>query len=266
MNEQLPADANSTNDGRYRLIDAYRGITMISMVLYHTCYDLFAAFGKDPGWVAEKSVFLWQQSICISFILVSGMVWRFGRRRALKRGLILIAFGTAITLVTTAIMPDQAIHYGILTFIGIATVFMIPLDKIPHKPKSGKNNPVLTELLHIVICLVLFAVTKHLPNGYIGTRYHVLAGFPDALYRHSYLAPLGLPASGFRSADYFPLIPWMFMYLTGHHLGNILFENEAFIKLGRRKIPFLSWLGTKSLLVYIIHQPVCFGIVWLICR
>jgi uncharacterized membrane protein len=56
------------------------------------------------------------------------------------------------------------------------------------------------------------------------------------------------------------------MYILGYHLGKILLDNEAFKKPGTTWIPFLSWFGRKSLLVYIIHQPVCFGIVWLICR
>ena len=276
---------NSTDakNVRFHLLDAFRGVTMISMVLYHSCYDYFSAFGKNPGWIATKGAFLWQQSICISFILLSGMVWRFGRRHALKRGLILIALGSAITLITVAFMPSQAIHYGILTFMGIATLFMIPLDRLwnrnntesntiespagtPYNSKFGKNKPVLTELFHIVICLIIFAVTKHMPHGYIGTRYHILVHMPDALYKYAALAPLGFPAPGFGSADYFPVIPWIFMYLTGFHLGNILFDRDSFIKIGNKRIPFLSWLGTKSLLVYIIHQPVCFGIVWLICR
>ena len=66
--------------------------------------------------------------------------------------------------------------------------------------------------------------------------------------------------------SFFPVIPWIFMYVFGYHLGNLLLNNNTFTKLGSRRIPILSWLGTKSLLVYIIHQPICYGIVWLICR
>ncbi|MCR4807088.1 MAG: DUF1624 domain-containing protein [Lachnospiraceae bacterium] len=253
-------------DKRNQLIDAFRGLTMISMVLYHTCYDYFAAFGNDPSWTGKRGVFLWQQSICISFILVSGLVWKAGRKHALRRGLILIGLGTAITLITVALMPGQAIYYGILTFMGMACLFMIPLDRLMVNSKFGKNKPVLTELIHILICLILFALTKHLPNGYIGTRYHRLITLPDVLYSNAALAPLGLPSPSFRSADYFPLIPWFFMFIIGYRLGNILLENEGFNKAGRIRIPFLSWLGTKSLLVYIIHQPICYALVWLICR
>ncbi|MCR5356687.1 MAG: DUF1624 domain-containing protein [Lachnospiraceae bacterium] len=251
---------------RLCLIDAYRGITMISMVLYHACYDYFSAFGINPQWIAGRGAFLWQQSICISFILVSGLVWTLGQKHALKRGLILLALGTVISLVTTVFMPSQAIYYGILTFMGFATLFMIPLDKLfSLNQKSGKNNPVLTELIHIIICLLLFALTKHISGGYIGTRYHRLVSLPDSLYAYPFLTPFGLPAHGFTSADYFPLIPWLFMYLTGYHAGKIISTCPSILKRLKKRIPLLSKLGTKSLLVYIIHQPVCYAVVWLIC-
>ncbi|MBR6486568.1 MAG: DUF1624 domain-containing protein [Lachnospiraceae bacterium] len=243
---------------------------MISMVLYHACYDYFCAFGKDPLWVGTRSAFIWQQSICISFILVSGMVWKFGKKDAIKRGLILILLGFAITLVTIFIMPGEAIYYGILTFIGIATLFTILYDKAatlkPVNPKFGRNKSVPTELLHCIICLILFALTKHLPHGYIGTKYNTFITLPDGLYKFPALIPLGLPTPDFRSSDYFPVIPWIFMYFLGYRLGNILFKNETFIRIGEKRIPFLSWFGRKSLLVYIIHQPICFLLVWLICR
>ncbi len=258
------ADAKASRE-RLRLIDAFRGFTMISMVLYHGCYDYFAAFGKNPSWILTRGAFLWQQSICISFIFISGFVWSLGRKHALKRGIILLALGTVITLVTAAFMPSEAIYYGILTFMGIATLLMIPLDKLHHL-KIGKNKPVLTEMIHIIICLLLFALTKHMPNGYIGTRYHVLKKLPDMLYKYAALTPLGLPAPGFSSADYFPVIPWIFMYMTGHHAGNILLNNETFNRVGKHNVPVISKLGTKSLLVYIIHQPVCYALLLLILR
>ncbi|MCR5508126.1 MAG: DUF1624 domain-containing protein [Lachnospiraceae bacterium] len=254
-----------SNGGRLHLIDAFRGFTMISMVLYHSCYDWFEAFGHNPGWIFNRGAFIWQQSICISFIIISGMVWCMGRRHAVKRGLILLALGTAVTLVTVGFMPSQAIYYGILTFMGCATLLMIPLDKLfGYNQKSGKNTLVLTELIHILICLLLFAVSKHIPNGYIGTEYHRIFDLPDTIYRFRCLAILGLPDPAFSSADYFPVIPWIFMYLSGYHAGKMLPGLRAeFLK---KRIPFLSKLGTKSLLVYIIHQPVCYAIVMLLNR
>ena len=284
-------------------IDAYRGFTMISMILYHSCYDYFIVFGRNPGFIGSRAAYLWQQSICISFILVSGMVWPFGKKHALRRGLILILLGTAITFVTVVFMPSESIYYGILTFMGAATLITMICDKgfmilgaslddlsSVNKPDVHTTGDSVSDtefitaedrkktsgsmgkskfpagLVHVIICLILFALTKHLPNGYIGSRFHPLISIPKTLYRYPSLAVFGLPPADFFSADYFPIIPWIFMYILGYHLGGLLLSNESFIKLGTRKIPFLSWLGTKSLPVYIIHQPVCFGLIWLLCH
>lgn len=258
---------------RYFFLDACRGLTMISMVLYHASYDYFIIFMKDYEWLLSRTTYLWQQSICISFIIISGMVWPLGKKHALRRGLVLIALGTAITFITLFFMPDEAIHYGILTFMGIATLFTILYNRFmqlifnkPDNSKIGKNESAPTEILLCLISLLLFALTRHFPNGYIGTRLHILIRLPDSIYRYPALAPLGFPPSDFRSSDYFPVIPWIFMYIFGYHLGKLLFVQTAFNKLGSIKIPILSRLGTKSLLVYIIHQPICYGIIWLICR
>ncbi len=318
---------------RNHIIDAYRGFTMVSMILYHSCYDYFIVFGRNYDFLRSKSAFLWQQSICISFILVSGLVWPLGKKHVLKRGLVLLLLGSAITFVTSVFMPNEAIYYGILTFMGIATLLMLPYDMVqrrslpgtkvqqenlsgsaaqyrnipitevqstgipnmafqntdnkktdgrtedthtPDNPKFGKNISVPTESLirpfkskdkiFIIVYLILFVLTKHVPNGYIGTRYHALMFLPEAIYRFPVLTPLGLPTASFTSGDYFPVIPWIFLYMTGYHLSGFLLSNPVIKKAGSKKIPVLSWFGTKSLLVYIIHQPVCYGIIWLFCH
>lgn len=263
---------DNTGSKRFHILDAYRGVTMISMVLYHASYDYFIIFMKNYDWLMSKVTFLWQQSICISFIIISGIVWPFGKKHALKRGLILIALGTAITFVTLIFMPNETIYYGILTFMGIATLFTIPYDNLANIidiKRSGRNDRASagnSDIIMIFICLILFALTRHFPNGYIGSRSHIITRLPENLYKYPAFAPLGFPPSDFRSSDYFPVLPWIFMYIFGYHLGRILFKIDRIRKLLTYRIPFLTRLGTKSLLVYIIHQPVCYCIVWAIVK
>ena len=282
--------SNKINHSRNYIIDAYRGITIISMVLYHACFDYFISFGRNTDWLKSQATFLWQQSICISFIIVSGMVWPLGKKRAIKRSIILLIMGFIITIVTMIITPETAIHYGILTFIGLATLFMIPIDRMINQntsssnsllksddnTKIGKNIPVPAEsfvdsnssniknAVGIIICLILFMITKHFPNGYIGTRRHAFINLPMSMYKYVALIPFGFPTPDFVSGDYFPLIPWIFMYILGYFLGRVLFTNDRFNRIGEIRIPILSFLGTKSLLIYALHQPVCYGIMWLL--
>ena len=57
---------------RYRLLDTLRGFSLVSMILYHICWDLVHMYGFDWPWFMKTQGYLWQQSICWLFIFVSG--------------------------------------------------------------------------------------------------------------------------------------------------------------------------------------------------
>ena len=75
---------------RYAGLDTLRGVTLVSMMAYHACWDLVYIFGMDWDWYGSFGAYLWQQSICWTFILLSGYCVQLGRHR-LRRGL--MAFG-----------------------------------------------------------------------------------------------------------------------------------------------------------------------------
>ena len=118
----------STHEGRYDLIDTIRGIAIVSMVIFHCCYDIFMVYGHDPSWYSQSAVHVWQQSICWTFILVSGFVWSWGRSGNLKRGIMLNVWGLVISGVTVLAMPAEAVWFGILNCIGCAVLLMLPLE------------------------------------------------------------------------------------------------------------------------------------------
>ena len=74
---------------RYHLLDGLRGLTLVSMILYHGMYDLVELYGVSVGWFFRTPGYIWQQSICWTFILLSGFCWRLGKE-PLKRGLLKI--------------------------------------------------------------------------------------------------------------------------------------------------------------------------------
>jgi len=79
-----------------------------------------------------------------------------------------------------------------------------------------------------------------------------------------WLYPLGLTAPGFRSADYFPLLPWFFLFLTGTVLGGWCLSHRDSRLLTKFLPAVLTWPGRHSLIIYILHQPVLYGICLLI--
>lgn len=45
-------------------LDSLRGLTLVSMIAYHTCWDLVYLYGFDWGWYRSFQAYVWQQSIC----------------------------------------------------------------------------------------------------------------------------------------------------------------------------------------------------------
>lgn len=243
----------STKPEREHLVDALRGAAVLSMVAFHFCYDLFIVLGRDPDWYERRPVFLWQQSICWCFILVSGYVWRWGRRGAWKRGLLLNLCGVLVTAVTRLAVPEETVWFGVLSFLGCAVLLLIPLEKPLEK---------LPPALGFALSALLFALLRPLAAGRIGLGPLSLA-VPPALYT-PLLTPLGLPYPGFRSGDYFPLLPWLFLYLAGFYLAPLLHRSSIWRELAQKKLEPLGWIGRKSLWIYLLHQPLCMALAWVL--
>lgn len=58
---------------RYPFLDALRGFSLCSMTLYHLLWDIVYLSGRSLPWYDGMAGYLWQQSICWTFIAVSGM-------------------------------------------------------------------------------------------------------------------------------------------------------------------------------------------------
>ena len=103
--------------GRYALLDELRGLDLVSMILYHACWDMMFLFGIWMDWYAGMPGRLWQQTICWVFILLSGFCAPFGRHM-LRRGVTVFAAGALVTAVTLVFMPGNRVIFGVLTFRG----------------------------------------------------------------------------------------------------------------------------------------------------
>ncbi len=238
---------------RYNLIDSLRGFAIINMVLYHLIYDLVRIFKVDISWFSGFSAYMWEQFICITFILISGISWHFSRNN-LKRGIIFFACGCGISLFTYIFIPDEVIWFGILNLLGFAMLITVLISKL-----FQKVNPILGFILSIFI----FMVTKGISQKFIGILGIPVLSLPDFLYSNSLFAFIGFPGPKFSSSDYFPLFPWLFLYFSGYFLWRII-KNTKAEKIMMIKIPVLNVIGKYSLIIYILHQPVIYGILYLL--
>ena len=229
----------------YGLLDTVRGVCILSMVAYHGMYDLVDIFGLPSAWYTGLPGYIWQQSICWTFILLSGLCWQLSRRHV-KRGLLLVGCGAAITLITWLVMPSQRILYGVLNLLGLSALLLIPLDKVFRKIPAWAG---------LLGALLLFALTKNVARGSLGFEGLVLCRLPRWLYATDLLAVVGFPSPNFWSTDYFPLLPWFFLFCAGYFLWSLLDKSPRAKALLRPGLRPLSFLGRHSLVIYLAHQP-----------
>lgn len=233
---------------RYYILDDVRGLAVISMALYHLCWDLVNFAGVRIDWYAALPGRIWQLSICVTFITLSGFCRRLSRANA-RRGLTVLLSGAVVTAATALVMPDSFVRFGILTLIGSCMLLTVPLDKalLRVSPAAG-----------LAVCAALFVLGYGVESG---TAVFGLVRLPDWLYRNILTAYFGFPPQGFVSVDYYPLLPWVFLFAAGYFLCGALSRRGWLSPLERRGIKPLEWVGRHALAIYLLHQPVLAAIV-----
>ncbi len=192
---------------------------------YQTFWQVFATIGA--------SIFLLIVGISMNLSYAKDKnIWRFA-----KRGTFIFALGLLITFVTWIFVPLDYIRFGVLHLIGLSIIIGYPFLKLDKK-------------------FALFA----------GLGF-VLAGFVIGTFIASTnaLLFLGVTTSSFSSLDYFPIFPWFGLVLMGLFLGKWLYpDGKSKFKLPEIKLSKpVSWLGRHSLVIYLIHQPIIIGLLFL---
>ena len=228
--------------GRIRAMDALRGLCVVLMCFHHFFYDL-AAFLGAPWWLFSNPVFNVLHYIFAGcFILLSGVSSRFSRSN-LRRGLKLLAIALALTAVTWAgdffgkkllgQEPGVLIVCGVLHMLAACMLIYGLTRKLWDR---------LPDWVMILFCVLGTVLTARLANG-------VLIGGPGWLF------PFGFVTEGFYSADYFPLFPWLFVFLFGTWLGEKIRAGKLPEGFYTYRVPFFPAVGRHALLIYILHQP-----------
>ena len=224
---------------RYYALDVLRGLSILLMVCYHWGYDL-VLYDLLPDWVLYNPLLDGLQLFFASvFVAISGASSTFSRNNW-RRGLKILLCALAVTAATYWFDPGSTVRFGILHFLGAAALLyqlLRPLlERFPPNP---------------LVCLALFFAAR------FATKPH---------YNVPGLWWLGFRQPGFSSGDYFPLLPWFFMYLLGGWLGKYLAQGRAPGWLERLRCPWLEKIGRHTLLIYLLHQPLCMGLTLALVR
>lgn len=237
---------------RYTLLDIIRAVAIINMVFYHAMWDITRIFGVSAPWFFSDGASLWQRSIRLTFILISGFCWCLSKNR-LNRALTVIAASVIISGVTAIVMPENAIIFGVLSLIGMAMLLTIPLDRLFRR---------VSPFIGTAVCILLFILTRNITQGYIGIGSIHLLDLPRFLYANLITTFFGFRMEGFYSPDYVPLLPWLFIFWLGYFLYRIFERFDLLKYLSVISCKPLEFLGKHSLLIYMLHQPIVYGVLY----
>lgn len=243
------------NTRRVALLDELRGLFILLMVFYHGCYNLVEIFRLDMPFFYSLPMRFLQLLIAGDFIFISGCVSRYSRSN-LKRGLQTFGCGMVLTVATFFVIPDQIILFGVLHLLGFSMVFFALTRKILDR---------LHPTLGLLVFTALFLGTYFVSAGLIGFP-PFAAPLPQALYTTKFLFWLGFPGPGFFSSDYFALLPWLFFFLAGTYCGVFLKAGRFPAWVYRPHVGWLAKVGRHTLIIYLLHQPVLYGVMTLLFR
>jgi uncharacterized membrane protein len=229
---------------RIDALDIARGAALIAMAIYHFTWDLENFGYVDHGLTAEGGWKLFARCIASSFLFLVGVSlvlahahgirWRsFWRRWA---GV--AAGAAAITVVTYFVTPQGFVFFGILHEIALASLLGLAFLRLPFP-------------LTFLAALAVLALPQFVTSDVFD---------PKAL------AWIGMAEKPPVSNDYVPLFPWFGAVLLGIAAAQAGIRFGAFGWLRRlneklRGAAPLARLGRHSLLFYLLHQPLLFGLV-----
>ena len=230
---------------RYPIIDVLRGCAIAMMFIYHFCFDLgyFKLvdfdFYNGAFWINFRIV------IVSSFLLLVGMSlylatarkinWHSYRRRLFQ----IVLYAGLVSLASHLVFPRSMIFFGILHFIALASL------------------------------IGLAFVRQFWLNLVLGTALIILGiAFSHPFFNQSFAQWFGLMTHKPITEDYVPLLPWFGVVLIGIFAGRWLFSYRpaaAVIQWRSRNPVFriLRFGGQHSLHIYMLHQPVFLGAIYL---
>ena len=204
---------------RIQLIDALRGLAVGLMVVHHFLYDLVAFCGA-PEWLFSNPVFDFLHFVFAGlFIFLSGVSSNFSRSNV-KRG----AEGPGLR------PGDHGGDGG----DGDAHPLRGAASAGHLHGAYGLTRPLWERL-------PFWAVPALSLLGLVLTG-HMVGGVPS---ESRWLWMLGWTYEGFVSTDYFPLLPWVFVFLLGTWAGKYIKAGGCPPgSMGRTARPWRRWAAT----------------------
>jgi uncharacterized membrane protein len=245
--QSLSCERSLQLQGRLLSIDVLRTLSILLMIQVHfkdymaryfvDVPSLYASrfsviFGRMPApvfsFLVGLSLFLWMQKKKTSGWSEDKII-----KAAVRRGLFLFMVGLVFLVVVW--LPDWIFIWDILTFLGAATVILIPI----RNWSTGRL---------VLLALAFLLITPHLlPITGYGTYWHGGEYNPDFTLRGVVL--------GFLLHGYFPILPWLVFpvmgFATGKEFVSFAMENS---KENWRMLAIGFGFGWLSFVVYFFRS------------
>ena len=212
-------------------LDLLRSLAILWMIIFHTAYDL-NLLGLIPihfhsgFWYAFPRVIAFTFLYCVGVSLKISHGQGINWKQVYKRTAKLALSATSVSVATYFIFPQQWIFFGTLHCILVSSLFGL---FFLHRPFLSWSTMIL-----ILIAQYLFHY--------------------DIKWVSSFLS--------IRSMDFIPVYPWFWTVLLGINTAFLLKLLEQKIP-DRKKSSWISFLGKHSLKIYLLHQPLIYGLLWL---
>ncbi|MFJ6323711.1 MULTISPECIES: DUF1624 domain-containing protein [unclassified Rhizobium] len=237
---------------RIGILDTARGIALLAMASYHCTWD-FEFFGyldagtAETGWLkvyarAIASTFLFLAGFSLVLANTPEIRWRsYGRRLGM-----IVAAALAISIVTKFFIGPGWIYFGILHSIAAASLIGLLFLRLP-----AFATLLIAALLGagIVVDNVIAPFSLH-----------------SAAFDTPWLWWVGLSQAPQQSNDYVPLFPWLTPFLFGLGMAQLAMS-FGWLKWLAKFGPghnLIARAGRHSLAFYLVHQPLLFGLVYLL--
>jgi len=240
-------------------LDALRGLAFIFMAFDHLTFDLGHMFlsswsSESPNHflvkIAELGYDYRQTDISLIFriafisgvfLFVSGISANLSKNN-LKRGLKLLIIALTLS-VGTFVAAEFTGSSSIIIYFGILHLLAISMILTPLLKKLNK-------WLLLVLAVLIIFLGHYFENFNFDSSY--------------LLVPFNITPSSFTTADYYPLFPYLSLYIIGLISGSLIYKDKkSLFKKDLNIIP-LNFLGRNALWLYFAHQVLLIVFLYLI--
>ncbi|CAN1526784.1 COG3503 Predicted membrane protein [Rhabdaerophilaceae bacterium] len=228
---------------RLGVIDLARGVAVLAMIVYHFGWDL-SFLGLIENEFRQQVTWVWfGRAIAASFLVLVGFSLVLAHERGVVAGVFLRRLARVscaallVSLGTYLIFPQKFVFFGILHAIAVSSVLAWPFLSVPT--------------VWIGLAVILIAVASQV--------------IESSLLNAPWFVWLGLSSEIPATLDFVPIFPWFAFVLVGIGLARVIdLKKSSRPRIQIKTAVLLVWMGRNSLVIYLVHQLVFLGSLWLL--